>query len=286
MLFDSIRQAYLDFEDSRNESLSRNEVSIADKISGWDSKELANLGRILGLEEDNIDVGAIEQAFKWRYRCGILMKVNVGSLLDFEKMYFRNHEESLALFKKITGKRIRQVKDGFWDVPKYDTLILCVAKHLKVYERAASLEKHELHIAQSVIISSLHNLKPSEREKYFQQIIPIEQVIKDTNIDSSVVKGPATLMALLGTANIVGFDLYLTATTALGFITNSLGITLPFAAYLGLSTILSYVVNPITLVPASIWLVWALNQPRWKYILPALLCIISTNSKRSIAVAT
>ena len=54
-----------------------------------------------------------------------------------------------------------------------------------------------------------------------------------------------TLMGVLGIAQMSGFDIYLASTTALGFFTAAAGVTLPLAAYTGLTSTIALFIGPV-----------------------------------------
>ena len=76
-----------------------------------------------------------------------------------------------------------------------------------------------------------------------------------------------------------GFGVYLAATTALGFTTSAIGITLPFAAYTGLSSTIAFVIGPAGWLAAGLWGAWKVTQAEWKKLVPVVLYIASTRAR-------
>lgn len=65
-------------------------------------------------------------------------------------------------------------------------------------------------------------------------------------------------------AKMSGFGVYLMASTVLGGLTNALGLTLPFAVYVGMSQAIALVLGPVGWAALAGGVVWTLNQPNWE----------------------
>lgn len=125
-------------------------------------------------------------------------------------------------------------------------------------------------------------MKPRERLKYFEQQVDISELLRGTRIKAHSFRGPATTFALLGIAQTSGFGIYLASTSALGFLTHAVGVTLPFAVYTGMTSTIAFIIGPPDWLTAGIWGAWKLTQPNWKKLIKALMYIISTNKWRYI----
>ena len=86
---------------------------------------------------------------------------------------------------------------------------------------------------------------------------------------------------VLAFAEAAGFSLYTASSTALSVVSSGLGITLPFAAYTGLSTILSWFTGPAGWIVAIGWLGWKLTGPELKKILPAVIYLINVRAREA-----
>jgi hypothetical protein len=69
------------------------------------------------------------------------------------------------------------------------------------------------------------------------------------------LKGAATTLGAFGAAQASGFGIYLGATTALGFLSQAVGVTLPFAVYTGMSSTIAFLIGPVGFLAAGAWLV-------------------------------
>lgn len=80
-------------------------------------------------------------------------------------------------------------------------------------------------------------LSPEEKEK-------INQELEKAGLDRSQIASLSGISAL-GAAQLSGFGVYLLASSTVGAITSVLGITLPFAFYTGMSSLISFVIGPV-----------------------------------------
>lgn len=248
------------------------EVTIREAVEGWGKQDLANLWALLGGEEDEPTIRMIEEKLKWLYHS----RTRAGAESTIRNLWSRLVTKvSDTTSTQITGEDIREM-------PRYDRLLTQAAKHIKAYEGEPTLEECETYLAHAVIIAALQRMSPSQRMKFFTVNISIDEIVKSAGIKSADLKGPVTTFVALGTAQASGFGVYLASTTALGFLTHAIGITLPFVVYTGLTSTIAFVIGPVGWLSAGIWGVWKLTQPKWKSIISALLYIVSTNSRRRL----
>lgn len=80
----------------------------------------------------------------------------------------------------------------------------------------------------------------------------------DPHIEELLIGSGAML-----TAKMSGFGVYLMASTVLGGLTSTLGITLPFAAYIGMSQTIALILGPIGWAAIAGGIVFSFNQPNW-----------------------
>ena len=170
-------------------------------------------------------------------------------------------------------------------MPRYDRLVVDVARHLKVYVEDASLEEYQLFIPQAVIIAALKSMSPRGRVEFFSKTFSVDEMTKATGIKTTTIQGPVTVFAALGVAQASGFSVYLGATTALGFLTHAVGITLPFAVFTGMTSTIAFVIGPAGWCAAGVWTFWHLTQPKWKKLIAGLVYIFATNARRKLEAA-
>lgn len=77
----------------------------------------------------------------------------------------------------------------------------------------------------------------------------------------------------LSAAQLSGFGVYLFGSTLLGAINTTLGLGLGFAAFTGLSSIISVVIGPIGFAGVGVGLLAKVTAPNHKKLLPTVICI-------------
>ncbi|MCI0748371.1 MAG: hypothetical protein L0Y58_23440 [Verrucomicrobia subdivision 3 bacterium] len=93
------------------------------------------------------------------------------------------------------------------------------------------------------------------------------------------VKGIASATGGLVAANLSGFGLYVAASTAVGAIAGVLGVTLPFAAYTGMSSILATVIGPLGWAALAGWATFKLGSTNYKKTVPGVLALAAARAR-------
>ena len=236
------------------------DITISDALSEWDQDQLANLAAIMELENENPSISDLEEHIKWLY-------------------HSKTRAQAKSILKKIP--KLDAIDDTY-HTPTFSELIFALADKLKVNEKDASLEDCEEYISHEILIEALQKMSPSERKKFFMEMVNLDELLDKADLKGTSLKGPMTTVAVLGAAQASGMSIYLASTTALGFLTHAVGITLPFAAYTGLTSTIAFVIGPAGWLAAGGWALWQLTGPSWKKLTPAILYIISTNSHRAL----
>lgn len=133
--------------------------------------------------------------------------------------------------------------------------------------------ENERYICDQIVATALQRMRPKERRKFFDAGVDAGSVVQDAP-QSSALKGPLRAAGALGAANALGFNLYTSATTALGFVTHATGLSLPFAAYAGLSSTLAVVIGPVGWLSVGLYAFWKLTSANWKVLTPAIVYLI------------
>ncbi|MCX2983396.1 hypothetical protein EYC98_21260 [Halieaceae bacterium IMCC14734] len=243
------------------------ETTFSEVLGTWDEQQLSNLAVLLELPPGNSSLASIEEQIKWLYHSKARAKV---------KSAFGQGAEFL---KSVVAKEpVSQQVELEYKVPTYDELIYQAADKLKVNDGRPSLEEAEKYISHAVIIEALTKMSPRERIKFFETQVNLGAVVdKGNNVDGGL-KGPISTLAALGAAQAGGFSLYVASTTALGFVTHAVGVTLPFAVYTGMTSTIAFVIGPAGWLAAGTWLAWNATGPEWKKLIPVLLYIIVNRS--------
>jgi len=217
-------------------------LSLSEALKGWTPEDLGNLCSLLDIQTFSTQDQILDR-IKWLYHSkarasAISSTRNIGSML--------RSKLSQSQHKTIARDKLRKI-------PSYDSLIIGACKYLKVFEKNASIAEYELFISHAIIISAIQRMKPRERQKVFEQQIDASQMSRKARIKGAGLGGPSTTFALLGVAQASGFGVYLASTTALGFLTHAVGVTLPFAVYTGMTSTIAFLIGPVGWLTAGLW---------------------------------
>ncbi len=243
-------------------------TTLSEKIGSWSPEDRANLSTLLELEE-SASLEQIEESFMWLYysRTRQNLKDKIG----------------LAVKKVKVGEGTLPFLDKY-EIPSWEQLVSDFAKKLKVYSEESSLEQLEEYVCHAVIVQALDAMSPESRAEFFNKSVNIDEMVSGANIKNPSLKGPQTALGLLSAVQLSGFSLYIASTTALGFASGALGVTLPFAAYTGLTTTLTILTGPVGFTAAALWGVWSITGPEWKKLGPIILYVISHDSRLKIQI--
>lgn len=114
-------------------------------------------------------------------------------------------------------------------------------------------------IEDAVVVKQFQNmleqLTPDQRQ---QILIDLRQENDDPHFEGFLLSSGAMLAAKMS-----GFGVYLLASTVLGGLTGALGITLPFAVYMGVSQTIAFILGPVGWAALAGGVLFSLNQPNW-----------------------
>jgi Uncharacterized protein conserved in bacteria len=119
------------------------------------------------------------------------------------------------------------------------------------------LETQEIEAAvvTKLFQNMLEQLSPEQRQKL---VMEMRRGNDDPRLESLLLSG-----GVMTVAKMSGFGVYLLASTVLGGLTNALGITLPFAIYLGMSQTIALILGPVGWAALAGGILFTLNQPNW-----------------------
>lgn len=111
----------------------------------------------------------------------------------------------------------------------------------------------------------LERLSPEQRQRI---LVDLQRESDDPNLEAFLLGGGAMLAAKMS-----GFGVYLLASTVLGGLTGALGITLPFAIYMGVSQAIAVILGPVGWLALAGGVLFSINQPNWSRLGLAVLYI-------------
>lgn len=153
----------------------------------------------------------------------------------------KKKSDDLELVKEL-NKLVASFGGFFSSEKSYKEILIkvCQKKDLKI-ENSYSINQMEELILQNKFKTIIENLGEEDKQK-FQEELNI--LARKNGIDTSQLKSISAI-GTLASANFAGFGLYVMASTFVGGITSVIGVTLPFAFYTGMSSVLSVVTGPI-----------------------------------------
>ncbi len=114
-------------------------------------------------------------------------------------------------------------------------------------------------IEDAVVVKQFQNmLEQLTPEQRHQILMDLRRESDDPRFEGFLLGSGAMLAAKMS-----GFGVYLLASTVLGSLTGVLGITLPFAVYMGVSQTLAFILGPVGWVALAGGVLFSLNQPNW-----------------------
>lgn len=234
----------------------------------------ANLAAVLNMASPNPSPEELGDEIKWLYysKSREAVKATSGAAVNALS----------AVTEKVIGKTIEQptLLSGEVEMPSYEELVHGLAKKLGVDEAPTDLSKTEKYIVQAYIAECLTRMTPQQREDFFEREVETTKILGEDMIDSDL-KGPMRTMAAMGLAKAAGFQLYIAATTALGFATHAVGVTLPFAAYTGLTSTIGFLIGPGGWLAVSGWALWRVTGPEWRKLLPMVIYLIYLRAEKT-----
>lgn len=243
-------------------------TEISEKISNWSEEDLGNLAAILRIKNFDGSRESICNSFKWLYHSKSRAKIKNGAK-NFKSFIVKSEKEDI---------------ESQYDLPSYENLLFEACRQMKVkVDESENLEKLEIYLSEAVIVEGLNKMAPEQRHSFFSSPVEPSSLYENVKYQDSSLKGPLRTTALIAAGNAAGFGLYTTATTALGLATHAVGVTLPFAAYTGLTSTIAFVIGPAGWMAVGFWGFLKITGAEWKSIIPALLYVASVNSYKKIA---
>lgn len=246
-----------------------NEISIRSALEGWGNEDLSNLKAILKIadtEDDTLTV--IETELKWLYHSKARAQAKLAGV----------NAKNFLLAKTNKSKFIPLDEEDTYQVPSYSDIVTKCCKKLKL-DISDDILTLETYIAEFVIANALVKMTCEDRHKFFNTEIEAKNILARAGIKNNNFNSVKNTMVLLSLANSAGFGLYATATTALGFATHAIGVTLPFAAYTGLTSTIAFLIGPVGWLSLGFWTLIKLTDSDIKSLIPAVLYISSVNSR-------
>ncbi len=111
-----------------------------------------------------------------------------------------------------------------------------------------TISEKEIFLFKKIYEQTFNSLPVEEQEKLKAQLITEAE---KNGLDKSQIASISAL-ASIGAAQLSGFGIYLLASSTVGAITGLVGVTLPFAFYTTMSSVISFAIGPLGIILASI----------------------------------
>jgi uncharacterized protein YaaW (UPF0174 family)/uncharacterized protein YifE (UPF0438 family) len=161
------------------------------------------------------------------------------------------------------------------DDPSYSSILEKIKNKLKIIENSKSDNDIEKAIAIKVLNDALSRMSIEQKNQFEKEIIKIS----DNENGYSYKVG--TVFTALTAAQVSGFGVYLLATSTLSTLSGIIGISLPFAAYTGLSSAISVIIGPLGWIGAGLFTLWKINDVNFNKIIPSVIYISWLREKYS-----
>jgi uncharacterized protein YaaW (UPF0174 family) len=168
-----------------------------------------------------------------------------------------------TLCNHIRCLRAGSIGQLFWN-DSWKQVVTDVADHIKIDwtstlndRRWRDLETQEIEAAvvTKLFQNMLEQLSPEQRQKL---VMEMQRDSDDPRLENLLLGG-----GVMTVARMSGFGVYLLASTMLGGLTNAMGITLPFAIYMGMSQTIAFILGPVGWAALAGGILFTLNQPNW-----------------------
>ncbi|XHX80350.1 MAG: hypothetical protein RBJ76_10600 [Stenomitos frigidus ULC029] len=183
------------------------------------------------------------------------------NLAELTNSGFGNSPETLC-------NHIRYLRDGsigqLFCNASWKQIVTDVSDHIGINWTSAlgdrqwrDLETQEIEAAvvTKLFQNMLEQLSPEQRQRL---VMEMQRANDDPRLESLLLGG-----SVMTVAKMSGFGVYLLASSVLGGLTNALGVTLPFAIYMGMSQTIALVLGPVGWAALAGGILFTLNQPNW-----------------------
>ena len=175
-------------------------------------------------------------------------------------------------YHSIWGWSLREDEDV-----SYTEIVVAVAKKLKIESTDISVEDLERRIIQRIFEKAWEKMTPAQRKKMEHDLQQEAQKF-GKNHGFAGLGGPALFAALIA-GRFAGFSAYLLVTSALKAVTSAVGITLPFAAYMGASRAVGLFLGPVGLGVTGVLTIIGLSGGNYKRVIPFVVSIALLRAK-------
>jgi hypothetical protein len=237
----------------------KTETELKSILAGWDERDKTIIGILCDINDESLCTDTIVEKIRWMF-----------------------HSRTRHSIKRNFKRVVRQSFDKDMSHPTYEELLSGAAKKLGINKHCASMEDYERYIPQAIIVAALAKMNPAQRDLFFNGEINAAPMWEAAGIKSRELGSLRTTASVIALSNASGAAVYAGATTALGFATHAVGITLPYAAYTGLSATIAQLIGPPGWLALATYGFFKVTDTDWNKLMPVLLTIIATKHRHEI----
>ena len=153
-------------------------------------------------------------------------------------------------------------------IPDYGAVLSMVAKHFKVDTDDCSTQNEvEIRVSNSIFELTWSKLTQDQKKSIENELLNMSK-LDDKSKEKIKVLG---LFGALATAQLSGFGVYILASTTLSVITGVFGLTMPFAFYAGISSLISVAIGPVGWLAGAVYAIYKFDTPKYKVLIPLVL---------------
>ena len=215
----------------------------------------------------------------------------MDDLRSFLQACSPNELAGLAFILRTKEQSVDAIIDGLWwncqhtayyylgYRPGYLEILRTIAAQFKIaYTPEAVPTQLEIAIAQAILQKLWEQMTPVQRQAMEEQLRVTAQAFDKTG---SVVTGGGIFLTLTA-AQLSGFGVYLLASTTLGAMSGTLGLTLPFVVYTSMSRAIAAIIGPVGWIAAGLYTSWTLNGPNYTRLVSAVIYICMLRARRAL----
>ena len=279
----------------------RNVARRAERVAIFNEPQLLSEPSPEAANEPTVSIAELQRDYDQRIRAVVAREESVSGRIDelrvrtFESMDLltllkRGSPEERANLRSILklnasspiGILVREIGRAgshvvgqlvrFGEGVSYTEVVRDVAKQLKATLPMgdSSIATLERAVLEAAVKKLLDNATPAQKQAILSDI---------TKSGRGSLTGIGTTTAALAVANLSGFTLYSAASVTLAAVTGAAGVTLPFAAYMGMSSLLATVTGPVGWAALGAWAVYKFGGVNSKKTFPAVVLVASVRAR-------
>lgn len=167
----------------------------------------------------------------------LLTEMTIGQKAPIVKILGLKSNDNQSIIDKLS--KIILPASGFLQTPlTYNQFVEKIAsKNDEKIDFSLGIANAEKELYLKLFQQEFEKLTDDEKDNIYKEL-------ERAGLDKNQIKSLSGITAI-GAAQLSGFGVYLLASSTLGAITSVLGITLPFAFYTGMSSVISFVIGPV-----------------------------------------